>query len=61
MTLGERIVQYRAEHKMTQVEFAKACGLSKPTIFMIEKYDASITALTRAKVELVIGKEKKED
>ena len=57
MELRERITQFRAENNLSQEKFAKMCNVSRMTIFMIEKYNASTTALTRAKIELVVGKE----
>lgn len=61
MKLGERIIRYRARNDLTQAQFAQACNVSRQTIFLIEKYNVGVTALTRAKIELVIGKEEKEE
>lgn len=36
MTIGEIIVKYRNEHKLSQREFAKRCGLSNGAISIIE-------------------------
>lgn len=57
MELGKRILNYRAEHDLSQKDFADMCRVSRQTIFMIEKYDIHITSLTLKKIELVIGKE----
>lgn len=37
MTIGELIIKYREEHKMSQRKFAYMCGLSNGYISMIEK------------------------
>lgn len=60
MTLGQRLLDYRAKNDLSMAELAEKCKISKQTIFLIEKYDANVTPLTRSKIELVIGAEKKE-
>ena len=60
MTLGKRLIRFRAENNLSQQKLADMCRISKQTLFMIEKYDISISPLTREKIELVIGKEKEE-
>ncbi len=57
MTLGERVLRFRAQNDLTQTEMAERCRVSKQTIFNIEHYDVSIAPITREKIELVIGKE----
>ena len=57
MKLGERILKFRAENDLSMDDFAKMCKVSRQTVFMLEKYEISITSLTREKIELVIGKE----
>lgn len=37
MKLGDLIVQYRAEHSLSQRQFASSCGLSNGYISMLEK------------------------
>ena len=37
MTLGEYIKQYRAEHDLSQRQFANLCGISNGYISMLEK------------------------
>ena len=61
MTLGDRMIRYRAENNLTQSQLAALCKISRPTVCMIEKYGTNATALTRAKIELVIGEEEKEE
>lgn len=60
MTLGKRLIRFRAENNLSQQKLADMCKISKQTLFMIEKYEISISPLTREKIELVIGKERKE-
>lgn len=60
MELGKRILRFRAEHDLSQQDFADKCKVSRQTVFMIEKYNIKITELTRKKIELIIGKEEGE-
>ena len=60
MTLGKRLIRFRAENNLSQQKLADMCKISKQTLFMIEKYEINISPLTREKIELVIGTEKKE-
>lgn len=59
MTLRERMIQYRAKERISQGEFAQRCGLSKQTINSIENGLQNASAVTLAKIELVVGKEVK--
>lgn len=60
MTLGKRLIRFRAENNLSQQKLADMCKVSKQTIFMIEHYDINISTLTREKIELVIGKEQED-
>lgn len=57
MTLGERIIKYRAKHNMTQVEFAKKAGLSTQTIYLIESELQNPKKITIAKIEMILEEE----
>lgn len=57
MTLGERVLKFRAANDLSMDALAKMCKVSRQTIFMIEKYDIRIAPLTLEKIELVIGKD----
>lgn len=57
MTLGERIVEYRAKERINMQEFADRCGVSKQTVYMIETGQQDPNRVTVAKIELVLGKE----
>lgn len=57
MTLGERVLKFRAANDLSMDALAKMCKVSRQTIFMIEKYNINITPLTLKKIELVIGKD----
>ena len=57
MTLGKRLIRFRAENNLSQQKLADMCKVSKQTIFMIEKYEIRISTLTKEKIELIIGKE----
>jgi len=57
MNIQDRLVIYRAKHRLTQKEMAERCGLSVMTISSVENGIQEPTRLTRAKIELVIGEE----
>ena len=51
----DRVLNYRLENGITQKEFAKRCGLSAPTIIMIEKREFYCPNVqTRGKLEKVL-------
>ena len=56
MTLQERMVEYRAKERISQSELAKRCGVSLQTINSVENGLQKPSAVTVAKIELVIGK-----
>lgn len=58
MTLAEKIVRYRAEHDMSQGQFAEKCKLSLQTVNSIENGTQSPSKLTVAKIDLVLNEEK---
>lgn len=55
--LPDRILEYRAKENLSQAAFAKRVGVSVQTINSIENGAQEPGKLTRAKIELVIGKE----
>lgn len=55
--LPDRILEYRAKENLSQAAFAKRVGVSVQTINSIENGSQEPGKLTRAKIELVIGKE----
>ena len=57
MTLGERIIMYRAKRDMTQVEFAKKAGLSTQTIYLIESDLQKPKKITVAKINLLLNED----
>ena len=57
MTLQERMVEYRAKERITQMELAARCGLSTQTVGAVENGLQEPSRITKAKIELVIGKE----
>lgn len=56
-SLQDRMIEYRARERINQQELADRCGLSKQTINSIENDTQEPSKVTRAKIELVIGKE----
>lgn len=59
MTLSERMIEYRAQERISQQVFADRCGLSKQTVYSIENGIQEPSKVTQAKIELIIGKEAK--
>lgn len=53
--LREKMVYYRAKHKLTQKELAEKVGVSLQTINSIETGAQKPSAVTIAKIKLVIG------
>ena len=58
MNLADRMIEYRAKERITQVELAERAGLSHQTIVSVERGQQNPSRVTVAKIELVIGKEK---
>lgn len=57
MTLQERMLDYRARERISQMELARRCGVTKQTIYSIENGLQEPGKMTRRKLEIVIGKE----
>lgn len=57
MTLAEEMIQYRARHKLSQTKFGELCGVNVMTINFIEREIQKPTALTKAKIRLVLDAE----
>lgn len=55
MTLAEKMLWYRAEHDLTQQQFADMCGLSKMTICQIETGVQKPSKITQMKILIVLG------
>lgn len=60
MTLQERMMMYRAVHRINQKELADMCGLSQMTICQVENGAQKPSKMTELKIMLVIGGEKNE-
>lgn len=58
MDLINKMLVYRAKHKMSQKEFAELVGLSTMTVNSIEAGRQTPSALTKTKILLVIDNEK---
>lgn len=59
-TLQERMIEYRAKERINQKELATRVGVSLQTINTVENGLQEPSNLTKAKIELVVGKEKEE-
>lgn len=57
MALQDRILEYRAKERLSQADLAKKCGISTQTLNSVENGTQEPGKLTKAKIELVIGKE----
>lgn len=55
MTLGERMVRYRAKNRITQTELAQRCGVTLQTISNVERGIQEPSRVTVQKIELVIS------
>ena len=55
--LSDKMVVYRAKHRMSQKDFAELCGVSTQTINSIETGKQDPTRITEAKIRLVIEEE----
>lgn len=61
MTLAEKMLTYRAKHRMTQPEFAKKCGLSTQTVCSIETGQQTPSRITELKILLVVEEDKESE
>lgn len=57
MTLGERMVRYRAKERISQSELARRCGITLQTVSNVERGIQDPSRVTVQKIELVIDKE----
>lgn len=57
MTLGERMIKYRAVQRISQSKLAEQCGVSLQTICSIETGQQNPSKVTEQKIKLVIGEE----
>lgn len=55
--LANRMLVYRAKHRLSQKEFAELVGLSTMTVNSIESGRQTPSALTKTKIMLVLDKE----
>lgn len=55
MTLQERMMLYRAAHRINQKELADMCGLSQMTICQVESGAQKPSKMTELKIRLVVG------
>lgn len=54
MTLGERIIYYRAKNRLSQKDFAELCGVTPQTIYAIENGYQKASKTTVIKINLVL-------
>mgnify|MGYP002623724043 CR=1 FL=1 len=57
MRLGEAILRYRAENRMSMKDFAEKCGVSAQTIYNIETVGQKPSKVTAIKIKMVLGDE----
>ena len=53
--LQEKMIHFRAEHNLSQTDFAKKCKLSTQTVMSIEKGQQNPSRITYAKIMIVIN------
>lgn len=56
MTLQDKMLEYRAKERITQTELAQRVGVTLQTINSVENGNQVPSKITRAKIELVVGK-----
>ncbi len=57
MSLGERIIAYRARHNMSQEDFANLVKLNVMTISSVENGKHEPTKITAAKIDMFLRKD----
>lgn len=57
--LAERMLVYRARHRLSQAKFAEMCGLSLQTVNSVENGTQQPSKMTVVKIEFVLNE--KED
>lgn len=55
--LSDKMVVYRAKHRISQRELAEMCGVSTQTINSVETDQQKPSRVTETKIRLVIEKE----
>ena len=60
MSLQDRMIEYRARERLNQRELAERCGVSVQTLNSVEQGIQEPSKITKAKIELVVGKEENE-
>lgn len=60
-TLGERVIEYRARHNISQEDFANLAKVNVMTINSVENEKRKQTRLTERKIELVLQEEGSND
>lgn len=58
--LADRLIVYRAKHRLSQKELAERCGVSSQTIHSIENGYQKPSKVTLAKILMVVGGDKDE-
>lgn len=58
--LADRLVLYRAKHRLSQKELAEKCGVSAQTIHSIESGYQKPSKVTLAKILMVVGGDRNE-
>lgn len=56
MTLQDKMIEYRAKERISQAELARRAGVSLQTIGSVEQGSQTPSRVTRAKIELIVGK-----
>ena len=54
MELQEKLIRYRAKHRLSQREMADRCGISISTMYAVETGQQEPGKLTLAKINLVL-------
>lgn len=57
MDLTEKMIRYRAKHRLTQKQFAEMCGISQQTLCSVETGQQIPGKMTLAKIMLAMEEE----
>ena len=61
MELKDKMIRYRAKHKLSQKAFADLVGVSTQTICTVETGQQTPKATTKAMIEMILEKEDREN
>ena len=61
MTLEEKIIRYRAKHRLSQKQMADLCGITLQTLCNVENGIQTPGKITVTKIQLVLEEDEKNE